>query len=263
MDERREYSMRTLTITFLLALAMTLAALAAACSSASEEPGENGTENEQGEQSEEHEESGESGEHDGESESGEGDDDGEESATQYGLTDTYDVVRNGARLIVAYDDSWNTFRGTVENTTGETLMNVRVEIHLSNGIELGPTPMQDLAPGEMAEITLPASKQRFETWSAHPEVGGGAEHEPVAADIESAARELLATETNADKDDFILDSSESVSWSDASLGCPQEGMAYAQVITPGHKLIFTLGDTIYAVHTNADGSNTVLCNDSE
>ena len=161
--------MRTLTIALLLALAMTVAVLAASCSSASEEPGEPGAENEQGEQSEEHEESGESGEHDGDSESGEGD--GEESATQYGLTDTYDVVRAGARLIVSYDDSWNTFRGTVENTTNETLTSVRVEVHLSNGIELGPTPMLDLAPGEMAEITLPASKQLFETWSAHPEVG--------------------------------------------------------------------------------------------
>ena len=259
MDVRREYSMRTLTIAFLLALALTVAVLAA-CSSASEEPGENGAENERGEQSEEHEEGGESGEHDGDSESGEGD--GEESAKQYGLTDTYDVVRNGARLIVSYDDSWNTFRGTVENTTAETLMNVRVEIHLSNGIELGPTPMLDLAPGEMAEITLPASKQLFETWSAHPEVGGG-EHEPVASDIESAARALLGDLASVDEDAFTLVSSESMSWSDASLGCPQEGMAYAQVITPGHKLMFTLGDTTYAVHTNADGSRLIPCNGNE
>ena len=60
----------------------------------------------------------------------------------------------------------------MENTTGETLRRVRVEIHLSNGAELGPTTPLDLAPGQMAEITLPATKQRFETWSAHPEVGG-------------------------------------------------------------------------------------------
>ncbi len=256
--------MRTLTITFLLALAMTFAVLAAACSSTSEEPGENGGQSGSGEHSGgEESDSIEGGEHDGDSESGEGDGSGEESATQYGLTDTYDVVRAGARLIVSYDDSWNTFRGTVENTTTETLMNVRVEIHLSNGIELGPTPMLDLAPGEMAEITLPASKQLFETWSAHPEVGGGAEHEPVAADIESAARKLLGDLASVDEDDFTLVSSESVSWSDASLGCPQEGMAYAQVITSGHKLIFMLGDTTYAVHTNADGSRLIPCNGNE
>ena len=129
------------------------------------ETGEHSEQSESGE----HSRNGEGGEHDGESESGEGD--GEESATQYGLADTYDVVRRGAHLILSYDESWNTFRGTVENTTTETLRSVRVEVHLSNGIELGPTTPLDLAPGQMAEITLPASKQRFETWSAHPEVG--------------------------------------------------------------------------------------------
>lgn len=220
----------------------------------SEESGEHGSESGQG---------GESGEHTGESESGEGE--GEESATQYGLTDTYDVVRAGARLILSYDDSWNTFRGTVENTTSETLQRVRVEIHLSNGAELGPTTPLDLAPGQMADITLPATKQRFETWSAHPEVGGGAEQEGEAAptEIEAAARELLANETGSDKEAFTLISSESFEWSDASLGCPQEGFGYAQVITPGHKLVFTLGDTTYAVHTNDDGSHLVLCNNGE
>ena len=238
-----------ISVLILLVLGITVLALAA-CSSASEESGE-------------HREGGESGEHDEESESGEGD--GEESATQYGLTDTYDVTRAGARLIVSYDDSWNTFRGTVENTTSETLRRVRVEIHLSNGVELGPTTPLDLAPGQMAEITLPATKQRFETWSAHPEVGGGADQEGTTApaDIERAARLLLADLESVEADAFTLTSSESVSWPDASLGCPQEGFGYAQVVTPGYKLVFALGDTTYAVHTNADGSNLVPCDDRE
>ena len=50
-------------------------------------------------------------------------------------------------------------------------------------------------------------------------------------------------------------------WSDASLGCPQEGFAYAQVITPGYKLLYSLGGADYAVHTNADGSHAVVCED--
>ena len=56
-----------------------------------------------------------------------------------------------------------------------------------------------------------------------------------------------------------LDSSESVQWSDASLGCPQEGMLYAQVITPGYKLVFNLSGTAHPVHTNSDGSQMVVC----
>ena len=38
-----------------------------------------------------------------------------------------------------------------------------------------------------------------------------------------------------------------------------EGYAYAQVITPGHKLVFDFEGTSHAVHTNSDGSHMVVC----
>ena len=63
-------------------------------------------------------------------------------------------------------------------------------------------------------------------------------NEMVSGEIEAAARKLLADELEVDAGSFRLGSSESVQWSDASLGCPQEGMMYAQVITPGYKLVF-------------------------
>ena len=114
-------------------------------------------------------ESGEqSGEHQGGSESGAG---GEESATQFTLTDTFDDVRAGARLILSYDATTNAFTGTVENTTAAPLKQVRVEVHLSNGTELGPTTPVDLAPGQVIPVNLPATSQSFATWGAHPEVG--------------------------------------------------------------------------------------------
>jgi hypothetical protein len=116
----------------------------------------------------EHDEGSASGEHDEGSESGEGD---EESSVQYALDDIYDEVRAGARLIVSYDRGSNTFTGTVENVTSGTLMRVRVEVHLSNGIELGPTTPVELSPSEVAGVTLEASGKPFATWSAHPEVG--------------------------------------------------------------------------------------------
>ena len=85
--------------------------------------------------------------------------------------------------------------------------------------------------------------------------------DPVPGDIETAARKLLAEELGADEGDFRLDSSEGVGWSDASLGCPQEGYAYAQVLTPGYKLVFDHAGTSHAVHTNSDGSHMVVCGD--
>ena len=80
-------------------------------------------------------------------------------------------MRAGTRLILEYDAAANAFTGTVENTTEATLGRVRVEVHLSNGIELGPTTPVDLAPGQVADVTLPASSQPFDTWSPHAEVG--------------------------------------------------------------------------------------------
>ena len=105
----------------------------------------------------------------------------EESAVQLALIDTYDHVRNGAHLILSYDEATNSFTGTVKNTTGVILPQVRVEVHLSNGVELGPTSPVDLTPSEEIPITLMAEGGPFDTWTAHPEVGGsgtesGGEH---------------------------------------------------------------------------------------
>ena len=98
---------------------------------------------------------------------------GEESGTQYALNETYNQVRNGARLVLSYNAENNSFMGTVENTTNGTLKRLRIEVHLSNGIELGPTKPVDLRPSKKVDVILPASEKKFETWTAHPEVGSG------------------------------------------------------------------------------------------
>ena len=97
--------------------------------------------------------------------------DDEESTVQLSLSDTYDNVRNGAHLIMSYDAATNAFEGTVQNTTNAILSQVRVEIHLSNGVELGPTSPVDLAPSEQIPIVLVAEGPPFDRWTAHPEVG--------------------------------------------------------------------------------------------
>ena len=104
----------------------------------------------------------------GGTESGEGGD--EESGTQFGLSDTFDEIRAGARLIFSYDSAANAFTGTVENTTNDTLRRVRLEVHLSNGAKLGPTTPVDLAPGQVGGISFLATSQPFTSWSVHAEV---------------------------------------------------------------------------------------------
>ena len=104
----------------------------------------------------------------------------EESGTRLALDDTYDEVRKGARLILSYDQATQAFIGTVENTTNATLRQVRVEVHLSNGVELGPTTPRDLAAGATMDVRLDAKGQNFTGWSPHAEVGpqSGGEHGP-------------------------------------------------------------------------------------
>lgn len=48
-------------------------------------------------------------------------------------------------------------------------------------------------------------------------------------------------------------------FSDASLGCPQEGQMYAQVVTPGYIFLFTYQGVTYEYHTSQDGSTVILC----
>ena len=81
--------------------------------------------------------------------------DGEEDGTQFARDETYDGARAGARLILSYDAAADAFIviGTVENTNGSTLRAARVEVHLSNGIELGPTSPIDLAPGRVPDVS--------------------------------------------------------------------------------------------------------------
>ena len=146
------------------ALALCLGLLLAACGGDNESEGEHAG----GESSGEHGGEESSGEHSGGTESAEGD---EESGTQYTKNEPFDESRKGARLVLRYDPDQDAFVGTVTNTSDAVLDQVRVEVHLSNGVELGPTTPGDLQPGESAQITLPADGEQFDAWSAHPESG--------------------------------------------------------------------------------------------
>ena len=97
-----------------------------------------------------------------------------ESGTQYAISETATEVRAGVRLIISYNSAQQVFSGTVENTTNATVTQVRVEVHLSNGVELGPTPRVNLAAGETKSVELDARGQTFTHYSVHVEIGSGA-----------------------------------------------------------------------------------------
>ena len=113
---------------------------------------------------------GESGVEHGGGESGGGE---EGSAAMLAPDATFDQTRNGARLTMGYDPAGNAFTGTVANTTNNTLTRVRIEVHLDNGTELGPTTPVDMAPGEVMAVNLPSTQAPFTGWVPHAEVGSG------------------------------------------------------------------------------------------
>ena len=125
------------------------------------------------------------GEHEGREGRGEHGEGGEEGGRRIGKEEAWDNTRNGARLILAYNPATQSFQGTVENATARQLSEVRVEVHLSNGVELGPTKRTDLEPGQKIAVELSGAGQEFEWWTTHPEHGseeghggeeGGGEH---------------------------------------------------------------------------------------
>ena len=91
--------------------------------------------------------------------------------TKLAPDETFDQLRAGTRLVMSYDPAIDSFTGTVQNTTSYRLLDVRVEVHLEGGPELGPTPPVDLAPGEIKPVELQSTVQSFIGWVALVRVG--------------------------------------------------------------------------------------------
>ena len=87
------------------------------------------------------------------------------------MTRQDEVFANGARLVLQFNPNTQVFTGSVTNTTATTLSQVRVEIHLDNGTELGPTKRIDIRPGRTVPVELGTFGEEFSSWVSHPEAG--------------------------------------------------------------------------------------------
>ena len=68
----------------------------------------------------------------------------------------------------------------------------------------------------------------------------------------------IADELGVSPDDVAVVSAASEVWPDASLGCPQPDMLYAQVLTPGYRVVVDVGGERIEFHTDERG-NVVRC----
>lgn len=72
-----------------------------------------------------------------------------------------------------------------------------------------------------------------------------------------AAKAELAKRLDRPEDEIEVVLVEAREWSDASLGCPQPGMMYAQVVTPGYQIILSAKGETYDYR--ATSNRVVLC----
>lgn len=94
-----------------------------------------------------------------------------ESGTRWNPGETATDSRRGVDLTISYNATTQQFDGSVTNTNGSAVTDVRVEIHLSNGTELGPTPRVGIGANETKSVTLDASGHNFSWYSVHVELG--------------------------------------------------------------------------------------------
>ena len=105
---------------------------------------------------------------------------GDPSSPILALDESFDGVVNGVRVAMSYDPVRRSFSGTVENVMALTACSVQIELNLKQGtrtvVELGPSPVGDLAPGASATTELLVDDEplaagvAFDAYEIHPEV---------------------------------------------------------------------------------------------
>ena len=81
---------------------------------------------------------------------------------------------------------------------------------------------------------------------------------PGATAALAAVRQDLAQRHKLAEAQITVVRAAAVDWSDSSLGCPQPGMVYLQVVTPGYRLVLAAGAVSTEYHTDA-GGRFVVC----
>jgi hypothetical protein len=123
-----------------------------------------------------------------------------------------------------------------------------------------PTSAPTTAP-QPTETPAPTAAQPTSAPTASPQAGQGGASIAPPAELVSAAQQQLALHLKVDPTELQLQSANAQEWPDGGLGCPAEGMAYPQVVTPGFLLIFTdaAQSARYELHAGTGAGQVVLC----
>ncbi len=86
----------------------------------------------------------------------------------------------------------------------------------------------------------------------------GATVPPEASELVDEARNGVAQQAGIPAPQVSVVSVQMVEWPDMSLGCPEPGMAYAQIVTPGYLIKLSAGGQTYEYHSDRD-STVITC----
>ena len=64
---------------------------------------------------------------------------------------------------------------------------------------------------------------------------------------------LAEEETGVDRSEIEVVLAEAVTWSDGSIGCPEEGMVYTQALVPGYRVSLDIAGEEIHYHAGNDG----------
>ncbi len=115
------------------------------------------------------------------------------------------------------------------------------------------TPAPGSAP-QAAQTTAPSAPSPAAALSPSPVTNPSPQTNPSI----DAAAAAAATRLGVARADLRVERVEAREWPDASLGCPQQGVLYAQVLTPGYLVVIAGAGKQLEYHTDERGK-VVLC----
>ncbi len=116
-----------------------------------------------------------------------------------------------------------------------------------------PTPAPPTPTGPPA-----LDPDRALTPAIEPETEDDLLPQTFVSPLVQAVVDALASQLGVEPDAVTVASVQSVTWNDSSLGCPQPGMMYLQVLTPGYLVILEADGNTYEYHLSEQG-NFVSC----
>lgn len=123
----------------------------------------------------------------------------------------------------------------------------------------GCTPTQQLPP--TLPFLSPTMDKNAQTPLALPTQGNNSQMTPAAPELQGLiekAKEDLAKRVSIRLTEISVVVATGVTWPDSSLGCPQKGMAYAEVLTPGYLILLDYKNNKYEYHADK-GPEVIYC----